>query len=239
MTFTSGGTEGNNLVLQGYPWNYVVTTQTEHTAVCSGDAAATAAPAPGCTSPPSSCPPSAGWTSSSWRWTAPPRRARGRRAPAGGAISLPDLERVRSGRPPTERGLVSLMYVNNEIGTVHDLPGVAACLRRLNAAAPPTDDNAPPRVALHTDAVQAPGHVPLDVQHLGVDFLTLSAHKFHVLPGAGGRHRPGRRLVPLLWCRARSGWRHQPPPPPPIPGGCGRCSSGATSRAVCAPARRP
>ena len=69
--------------------------------------------------------------------------------------------------------------VNHEMftnGYIHDLPAVATLLRRLGVAAGDGSGN----VWFHTDAVQAPGHVSImDVQALGVDFLTVSAHKFH------------------------------------------------------------
>ncbi len=82
--------------------------------------------------------------------------------------------------------LVSVMYANNEIGTIEPVGELAAVARRRG-------------VPFHTDAVQAVGHIPVNVRELGVDMLSASAHKFNGPKGAGFLYvREGFEIEPLL-----------------------------------------
>ena len=83
-------------------------------------------------------------------------------------------------RPDT--ALVTVMFANNEVGTVLSIAEIGAVCRKAG-------------VVFHTDAVQAVGHVPVDVQAQNIDMLSLSAHKFHGAKGVGALYC--RRGVPL------------------------------------------
>jgi cysteine desulfurase len=85
-----------------------------------------------------------------------------------------------------DTALVSVMHANNEIGTLQPVAAIAASARARG-------------VPVHTDAVQTVGKVPVDVRELGVDLLSLTAHKMHGPKGAGVLFvRRGTRLAPLL-----------------------------------------
>ncbi|MBN1647212.1 MAG: NifS family cysteine desulfurase [Spirochaetales bacterium] len=100
-----------------------------------------------------------------------------------GIITAEELEKhIDSSRT----ALVSIMWANNETGLINPVKELAAVCRDSG-------------VLFHSDAVQAMGKVPVDVRSAGVDYLTISAHKFHGPKGVGALYiKNGAPVVPLL-----------------------------------------
>jgi cysteine desulfurase len=99
-----------------------------------------------------------------------------------GKIRLEDLKGLLSGKTL----FVSVMMANNEIGTIQDMGEISRLVKHAGAF-------------MHTDAVQAVGKVPLSVEDLGVDYLTMSAHKIYGPKGIGALYfRHGAPLFPLI-----------------------------------------
>jgi len=98
---------------------------------------------------------------------------------------LVDLDEFRNAlRPDTI--LASVMYANNEVGTIQPIHEMGAICREKG-------------VLFHTDAVQVAGHIPIDVKDLPVDLLTMAAHKMYGPKGVGALYvRKGVRIAPLV-----------------------------------------
>jgi len=100
-----------------------------------------------------------------------------------GLVSVEDVEAAI--RPDTK--LVTIMLANNEIGTIQPIAEIGHLLKGKG-------------ILFHTDAVQAVGHIPVNVSKLQIDFLTASAHKFNGAKGTGILYkRAGLELSPIVF----------------------------------------
>ena len=102
-----------------------------------------------------------------------------------GHISLQQLE--ESIRPDTI--LVSVMYVNNEVGAVEPIEAISQCIKKKN-----------PKTLFHVDAIQAYGKYKIRPKKQGIDLLSVSGHKIHAPKGVGFLYiRDGVKIRPILF----------------------------------------
>ena len=142
--FTSGGSEGNNLVLRGLlkPGHHLITTSYEHQSVLDTCKVL---------------------ENNGVKVTYLPVDKTGR-------ISLEDLDEAIT----KDTVLVSIMHVNNEVGTIQDLEAIGKIIKARSS-----------RAKFHVDGVQSYGKIPVDVKKMNIDYFTAASHKIHGPKGIG------------------------------------------------------
>ncbi len=169
ITFTSGGSESNNMVLKGIidlkdpGASHIITSAVEHPAIIN---------------------------------TAQYLRELGVEVTVlpvdrDGRVDPDDVKKAIHSRT----ALITIMLANNETGTLQPIREISAIAREKG-------------VPLHTDAAQALGKIPVDVEDLGVDFLTVAGHKLYAPKGIGALYmREGLHLTPLIHGGGQEGGR--------------------------------
>lgn len=170
IVFTSGGTEGNNLAIQGvlraHPGAHWVTTAIEHDAVLANTARLAFMGHP---------------------VAIVPVKPNGIVDPAVLRAAITD-----------HTVLVSVMMANNEIGTIQPIAEIAKSIAKIRADRTARGITLP--LYLHTDACQAAGYLDLHVTRLGVDLLTINGSKIYGPKGVGALYiRQGTKLEPLMY----------------------------------------
>jgi len=160
LVFTSGGTEGDNLILKNAVYNlnvtHIITSKLEHHAVLH---------------------------------TVAFLETKGIQisyvdVKDNGTIDYDHLEELL--KSTTQKTLISLMHVNNEIGTILEVKKVVCLKKQYNAL-------------FHSDTVQSVGHFDINLNELGIDFITAAAHKFHGPKGVGfAFFRKGTGIYPEI-----------------------------------------
>lgn len=143
--FTSGGTESNNAWIKNLNRHIIITTKVEHHSILE---------------PVEKCVISAAYA-----------RPIFVKVDIAGAVDLEDLK-AKLDQYHGIVGAVSVMWVNNELGTINPIKDIGTLCKTYN-------------VPFHVDAIQAAGHVPMDVKACHIDMLSLSGHKFGAPMGAG------------------------------------------------------